>query len=52
MTIHQTGRHIVAIDKRGAIIARNCPLSIARPIAERAAYASALASAADTECGA
>lgn len=37
----------VAIDKRGAIIARNCPLSIARQIAERAAYASALASAAD-----
>ena len=45
-------RGAVAIDKRGAIIARNCPLSIARRIADRAAYASALASAADMECGA
>ena len=38
----------VAIDKRGALIARNCPLSIARRIADRAAYASALAGAADS----
>lgn len=50
-TFATQGLNAVVLNRRGDILAHNCPLSIARTIAAQAAYSAAICAAADAmEC--